>query len=123
MFSASNNAPDEEDPYGFDIDFNKKLTSKKSFDMDMDFSDDEEEDDPAKKFKDKKKKGKEKEKRKEVKSGSALDRASAYLSKYKGPAAKSKEVSVKVHVKVLVKVQPRFSKLPLALNHYHNTHP
>ncbi|GMH63276.1 hypothetical protein TrLO_g6118 [Triparma laevis f. longispina] len=93
MFSASNNTPDEEDPYGFDIDFNKKLTSKKSFDMDMDFSDDEEEDDPAKKFKDKKKKGrgKETEKRKEVKSGSALDRASAYLSKYKGPAAKSKE--------------------------------
>ena len=101
MFSASNDpdAGGDDDPYGFDIDFNKKLTSKKSFDMDMDFSDDDEEDDPAKKFKATKKKGKaggkdkNKAKRKDSASGSALDRASAYLSKYKAPAVKEKKVS------------------------------
>ncbi|GMI04818.1 hypothetical protein TrVE_jg13360 [Triparma verrucosa] len=99
MFSASNDpdAGGDDDPYGFDIDFNKKLTSKKSFDMDMDFSDNDEEDDPAKKFKATKKKGKaggkdkDKAKRKDSASGSALDRASAYLSKYKAPAVKEKK--------------------------------
>ncbi|GMH60017.1 hypothetical protein TrRE_jg4975, partial [Triparma retinervis] len=99
MFSASNaNQDDGDDPYGFDVDFSSKKFkpsyAQSSFDDEDDivFSDSEDED-PAEKFrKNKSTKGKKSQSgtskpsgvKKSSTSGSALDRASAYLSKYKG---------------------------------------
>jgi hypothetical protein len=102
--NASGGGADEDDPYGFDVDFSskrlKKQPSKSSRSSKPAESDSDSDEDPAAQFQKRRERsgGRGSNKKKESskkQQGSALDRASVYLNKYKN-ADKDKDTKREV---------------------------